>query len=131
MQPVVKAIDQYYSPKEPPAYQDYVTAERLSSRFYDDNQWIAIAYMDAYQRNPDPKYLKASKMIYEFMLDGLDTVAGGGIYWKEGELDTKNTCSNGPGVLVALRLYQTSKEKHYLNTALAIYDWTNKNFAGT
>lgn len=124
MAPVVKAIDQYYNAKLPPAYQDYVTSERLSERFYDDNQWIAIAYLDAYKRTKVPKYLDASKMIYQFMIKGLDTAAGGGMYWKEGDLSTKNTCSNGPGILVALELYLATKDQQYLKTALDIYQWT-------
>jgi hypothetical protein len=127
MTPVESAVEQYYSDVKPaPAYQDYVTKERLSSRFYDDNQWIAITYMDAYSRKKDSKYLEKSKMIYKFMMTGYDTVSGGGLYWKEGDLGTKNTCSNGPGILVALRLYQLTKNKEYLNTALKLYDWTNK-----
>ena len=125
---VEHAINQYYSDKPPyPAYQDYVLKERLSSRFYDDNQWIAIAYLDAYNRKHKKKYLEASEMICRFMLGGLDTVAGGGIYWKEGVKTTKNTCSNGPAVLVLLQLYKITHKKEYLKTALDIYQWTNKH----
>jgi len=92
MLPVEKAIDEYYSAAPPfAAYQDYVTKERLSSRFYDDNEWVAIAYLDAYNRNHKKKYLEVSQMIYRFIIGGLDTVAGGGIYWKEGDKSTKNT----------------------------------------
>ncbi|NCD72325.1 glycoside hydrolase family 76 protein [Mucilaginibacter agri] len=127
MLPIEQAIDQYYSDKPPvPAYQDYVTKERLSSRFYDDNQWIAIAYLDAYRRNHKKKYLDVSEMICKFMLSGRDTVTGGGMYWKEGDLSTKNTCSNGPGVLVLLQLYQLTNDSHYLTSAFDIYHWTNK-----
>jgi len=128
MSGVVNAINQYYNDAAPaPAYQDYVTSERLSSRFFDDNQWIAIAYLDAYNRNKKPLYLEKAKMIYEHMVKaGLDTVAGGGLYWKEGQMDTKNTCSNGPGILVALQLYKVTKEQKYLDLALALYAWTNK-----
>jgi hypothetical protein len=126
--PVEQAIEQYYSDKPPlPGYQDYVTSERLSSRFYDDNQWVAIAYLDAYQRNHKKRYLQKSEMICRFMLGGLDTVVGGGIYWKEGDFKTKNTCSNGPGVLVLLQLYKVTHQARYLKTAQAIYQWTNKN----
>lgn len=129
MSGVAAAIDQYYSPVPPsPAYQDYVTSERLSSRFFDDNQWIAIAYLDAYHRNKKPVYLEKAKMIYQHMVKaGLDTVAGGGLYWKEGELNSKNTCSNGPGILVALQLYKITGEKQYLELALKLYSWTNKH----
>lgn len=127
MQPVDKAIDQYYSDVPPaPAYQDYVLAERASSRFFDDNQWIAIASLDAYNRNKNPVYLQKAKMIYTHMIKaGLDQAAGGGLYWKEGQMDTKNTCSNGPGILVALGLYKVTKEKKYLDMALKLYQWTN------
>lgn len=131
MQPVERAIDQYYSDQQPyPAYQDYVTSERTSSRFYDDNQWIAIAYLDAYQRTKQKHYLEKSKMICRFMLGGLDTVSGGGFYWKEGDMKTKNTCSNGPGILVLLQLYQITHEAHYLTTALSVYQWTNAHLQG-
>jgi uncharacterized protein YyaL (SSP411 family) len=129
MSATAAAIDQYYSDAAPaPAYQDYVTTERLSSRFFDDNQWIAIAYLDAYQRNKKPVYLEKAKMIYEHMiLAGLDTVAEGGLYWKEGEKDSKNTCSNGPGILVALQLYKVTKKAKYLEMARSLYEWTNKH----
>ncbi|WP_094570644.1 glycoside hydrolase family 76 protein [Mucilaginibacter xinganensis] len=127
MQQVVNAIDQYYSNKPPfPGYQDYPLTERKSSRFYDDNQWIAIAYLDAYHRTNNKKYLHSSEMIYRFMMGGLDTASGGGLYWKEGDKNTKNTCSNGPGILVALQLYKITKQQHYLNTALTLYKWVNK-----
>ncbi len=127
MQPVEQAINQYYSDKPPfPAYQDYVIKERISSRFYDDNQWIAIAYLDAYNRNKHMKYLDTSEMICRFMLHGLDTVTGGGMYWKEGDFKTKNTCSNGPGILVSLQLYNVTHQPKYLQTALDVYQWINK-----
>lgn len=129
MATVVKAIDQYYNDEAPaPAYQDYVTSERKSSRFFDDNQWIALAYLDAYQRNKQPEYLQKAKMIYKHMIAvGLDTAAGGGLYWKEGELDSKNTCSNGPGILVALQLYKVTKDRSYLQMAQTLYTWVNRH----
>ncbi|WP_462267197.1 glycoside hydrolase family 76 protein [Mucilaginibacter sp.] len=127
MKPVEQAIEQYYSNAAPvPAYQDYVTHERKSSRFYDDNEWIAITYLDAYKRTHQKRYLDVSKMIYRFIESGTDTVAGGGVYWKEGDKTTKNTCSNGPAILVALQLYTITKQPAYLNNALALYKWTNR-----
>ncbi len=59
------------------------------------------------------------------MMTGYDTIVGGGIYWKEGDKTTKNTCSNGPGILIALQLYIITKNKHYLDTALLLYNWVN------
>lgn len=126
MQPVIQAIERYYSFKTPaPAYQDYPRQERESSRFYDDNQWVAIALLDAYNRTRKEEYLRKATTIYRFMLTGMDTLTGGGLYWKEGDLATKNTCSNGPGILVALQLFRITREQHYLDTALLIYHWVN------
>jgi len=126
LSPVEKAVSRYYNTAAPaPGYQDYVTAERKSSRFYDDNQWIAIAFLDAWNRTHNRKYLDSAEMISRFMLTGLDTVTGGGLYWKEGDRTSKNTCSNGPGILVLLELYKTNHRQGCLDTALKLYRWTN------
>ncbi|MEO8720157.1 MAG: glycoside hydrolase family 76 protein [Ginsengibacter sp.] len=126
MTPVMKAIDQYYSDISPaPAYQACVTKEEKDSRFYDDNQWIAIACLDAYNRTKNKEYIDIAKMIYRFMMTGYDTLSGGGLYWREDKKDSKNTCSNGPGIIVALELYKITKQKNYLVTALILYNWVN------
>jgi len=131
MKPVLAAISQYHNTNPPaPGYQAYVTKEEKDSRFYDDNQWIAIACLDAYNRTKEKSYLAIAEEIYRFQMTGYDEKAGGGLYWKEDEKNTKNTCSNGPGILVALQLYKITKKKEYLTTALKLYNWTNKNLRG-
>lgn len=128
MSPVMKAIRQYHSNIPPvPAYQSYVTKEEKVSRFYDDNQWIAIACLDAYNRTKKDSYLNIAKEIYRFMMTGFDTLSGGGLYWKEDEKTSKNTCSNGPGIIIALQLYKITHQQNYLNTALVLYKWVNAN----
>jgi uncharacterized protein YyaL (SSP411 family) len=127
MAPVEAAIAQYYSDMPPaPGYQAYVKKEKTDTRYYDDNQWIAIAWLDAYNRTHRQNYLQRAELIDRFMMTGLDTAAGGGFYWREGDKSTKNTCSNGPGVLIVLQLYKITHKQEYLNTALAVYAWTNK-----
>jgi uncharacterized protein YyaL (SSP411 family) len=128
MTPVMNAIQQYYSDMPPaPGYQAYVTREEKDSRFYDDNQWVAIACLDAYNRTHEKKYLDVAEMIYRFMMTGYDTLSGGGLYWREDKKVSKNTCSNGPGILVALELYKITKQQNYLDTALVLYHWVNKH----
>ena len=128
IKPVLNAVKQYYNPNPPaPGYQAYVSKEGNDSRFYDDNQWIAIAALDAYNRTSDKSYLTLAEEIYRFMMTGFDDKTGGGLYWKEDEKNTKNTCSNGPGILVALQLYKITKKNEYLKTAIELYNWTNKN----
>jgi len=128
MTPVLKAIDQYYSTIPPaPAYQAYITKEEKADRFYGDNQWIAIASIDAYNRTKKQQYLNIAEDIYHFMMTGFDDAAGGGLYWKEGDKTTKNTCSNGPAILVAIQLYKITQNRNYLDTALVLYNWVNKH----
>jgi uncharacterized protein YyaL (SSP411 family) len=121
------AIEKYDNPSQPaPGYQAKVMLEGQDTRYYDDNQWIGIAAMDAYERTKNKAYLVLGQKTYRFMMTGFDQATGGGIYWREGDHATKNTCSNGPGILLALQLYQATKEKGYLDTALLLYRWTNE-----
>jgi hypothetical protein len=128
MSPVMNAIRQYHSDEPPvPAYQAYVRKEAKDSRFYDDNQWIAIACLDAYKRIRKDAYLNIAKEVYRFMMTGFDTLSGGGLYWREDKKKSKNTCSNGPGILVALQLYKITHQQEYFNAGLNLYKWVNEH----
>ena len=126
MSKIEKQLTFYYDPAAPaPGYSDYIMKLMPGERYYDDNQWIGITALDAYARTKQKKDLAQGKAMYDFMMTGYNQVLGGGLYWKEGSTSSKNTCSNGPGVLVALQLYQATKNKAYLDTALKIFSWTN------
>jgi hypothetical protein len=127
MKPLVENMANYYNPAPPAGgYTDYIMKLKPGERYYDDNQWIGITALDAYARTKNNADLKLGKAMYDFMMTGYNQVLGGGIYWKEGSLESKNTCSNGPGVLVALQMYKATKQKAYLDTALKIFNWTNE-----
>ena len=128
LMPAFKIIQKYHTDLSPaPAYASYAVPLGGGSRFYDDNQWIGITAMDAYKRTKDERWLLTGKEIYRFMMTGYDTVAGGGLYWQEGNKSFKNTCSNGPGIILAAQLYQATKEQPYLDTALLLFKWVNAN----
>ncbi len=128
LHPDLAIINKYHNNLPPaPGYASYTMEHGGGDRFYDDNQWIGIAAMDALKRTKNEKWLVIGKEIYKFMMTGYDTTTGGGLYWQEGNMKTKNTCSNGPGIIVALQLYAATKEKAYIDTALLLYDWVNAN----
>jgi rhamnogalacturonyl hydrolase YesR len=132
MDSTFRVILKYYDTRQPaPGYASYPPPLGGGDRFYDDNQWIGIALMDGYFRKKDPVYLQKSIEIYRYMMTAYDTASGGGLYWQEGKLNSKNTCSNGPGVILALQLYKATKQKSYLDTALLLYNWVNKNLKDT
>ena len=121
-------IRKYYDTSAPaPGYASYIPVLGGGDRFYDDNQWIGIALMDAYKRTGKAAYIKDSKEIYRFMMTAFDTATGGGLYWQEGKLNSKNTCSNGPGIILALQLYKATGNKKYQDTALLLYNWVNSH----
>ena len=125
---VLQSIQAYYDPSAPAAsYGSYIVKEKRDDRFYDDNQWIGIACLDVYERTKQEKYLQQGLLVYHFMMTGFDTISGGGLYWKENDVTTKNTCSNGPGVLVALQAHQATGNKSFLDTAILLYNWTKKH----
>lgn len=128
LQPVIQTIGQYYNPNPPaPGYQAYINLNGNDTRYIDDNQWIGIAAIDAYNRTKKQEYLDLAKLIYNFMMTGYDTVSGGGLYWRENDFTTKNTCSNGPGVVLAFQLFKATNEKKYFDEGLDIFNWTNKH----
>lgn len=126
MAPLLKIMYKYYDAAPPrPGFSDYIMKLKPGERYYDDNEWVGIAALDAYARTGQKTDLELGQAMYDFVMTGYNQDLGGGVYWKEGSMSSKNTCSNGPAVLVALQLYQVTKDKALLDTALKIFNWTN------
>lgn len=125
---VVTALEQYFDKtRNPHAYQAYPGKFGGDDRFYDDNAWLGIDFMEAYCRTEDKTYLRKAKVVFQFILSGWSDELGGGIYWCEQKRATKNTCSNGPTAILALELYKVTGDKTYLDWGQKVYDWTRKN----
>jgi hypothetical protein len=97
-----------------------------ADRYYDDNAWIALGLLEAYDITRDPRDLDRAKATVAFVLSGEDSKLGGGLYWREQKLESKNTCSNAPGILAVLRLYQVTGDPTLLSTARRLYSWTRR-----
>lgn len=111
--------------RTPAAYQALPEFAGGSDRFYDDNEWLGLDFMEAYHTTKNTAYLSKAVQIFDFIKSGWSEEMGGGIYWCEQKKDTKNTCSNGPAAILALGLYEATGEKQYLDWALRIYNWTS------
>ncbi len=61
----------------------------------------------------EPKYLQKAQLIWKFIESGTDDNLGGGIYWCEQRKESKNTCSNAPGSVFALKLFEATKDSAY------------------
>ena len=111
----------------PAAYSSYINTAPASDRFYDDNVWLGIDFCDIYEATGDEKYLVEAEMIWKFIESGTDDVLGGGIYWCEQQKHSKNTCSNAPGTVYALKLYAATGDARYLEQGKALYAWTKEH----
>jgi uncharacterized protein YyaL (SSP411 family) len=98
--------------------------QQRADRYYDDNVWIVLALIEALEATRDEKYLERAERTMRFVLSGEDDELGGGIYWRERRRNSKNTCSNAPAIVAALRLYQKTTNAQHLATAERLYDWT-------
>ena len=98
-----------------------------SGKYYDDNAWLVLGFVEAYEVTGDAAYLDWARETQEFYLSGWDDVLGGGIYWFQ-DHRSKNTCSNGPTAAAALRLYLVGGDAEQLDWAKRIVEWTNGAF---
>lgn len=117
--------------RQPAAYASYVNTAPQSDRFYDDNVWLGIDFTDMYLATKDPKYLDKARMIWEFIESSTDSILGGGIYWCEQKKGGKNTCSNAPGSVYALKLYEATADRRFLDKGRELYTWTKNNLQDT
>ena len=122
---VLVGLEEYFDTRRvPEAYASYINTAPQSDRFYDDNIWLGIDFTDTYLITKENKYLQKAELIWKFIESGTDNKLGGGIYWCEQKKASKNTCSNAPGSVFALKLFQATQNKTYLNKGEQLYNWT-------
>ncbi|MCW5941363.1 MAG: hypothetical protein KIS66_03975 [Fimbriimonadaceae bacterium] len=93
-------------------------------RYYDDNAWIALAYLDANEAVPDRKTLARAKEAFAFVMTGESSELGGGVFWRENDRKSKNVCANAPAALAALKLFAATQDAKYRETADRLVAWT-------
>ncbi|MGM9636429.1 MAG: glycoside hydrolase family 76 protein [Eubacteriales bacterium] len=112
---------------------------------YDDQMWIIMDLMDAYEYTGTLEYMNEAVRLADICLDGWDVGLDadgneyGGITWGPAYA-TKHTCSNAPLIepLVSIAvaysdLGDATKATYYLDWAIKVYDWTSshlRNSAG-
>ena len=122
---VLPGLTNYFDTvRSPFAYASYINDAPPSDRFYDDNVWLGIDFTELYLHTSKAEYLEKAKLIWKFIESGTDEKLGGGIYWCEQSKKSKNTCSNAPGAVYALKLFEATKDSSYFKQGKALYEWT-------
>ena len=111
MRKFFEAMDAYWDVKvKIPGYEPART-QGGSDKYYDDNAWMVLTFLEAYELTGESRYLKRAEETLEFVVSGWDEEAGGGIWWHEKHKDgDKNTCVNAPAALGCFRLARFEKE---------------------
>lgn len=98
-----------------------------NDRYYDDNAWMVMSLVESYEVTKNERWLHRAEDALKFVLSGGDDKLGGGIYWRESDKASKNTCSNGPAAAACLAVYQYTHDAKLLDRAKSIYAWTKTN----
>lgn len=107
----------------------YLGSYGFGNGFTDDSEWIILTLIRMYEITGVQKYLDAAAATYKETVIARWTYDenGGGIRWSLTEANSKNACSNGPGVLCAMRLWANMPEgaerDQYLADAKRVYNW--------
>lgn len=101
------------------------------NQFYDDMEWMALACLRVYEETDDLDYLDATMKMWNHIKKAKNNYKGvGGLAWKTDAPASRMSCSNGPGCLLAMRLYKLAIEdgrnedaSYYLTFAKEVYSW--------
>jgi hypothetical protein len=96
--------------------------------FYDDENWMTLALMRAYDLTGDATYLTEATTLYADIMAGWDTTCcgatPGGIWWDKPHTQ-KATASNAGPVIAGVRLSERTNDASYLAFAKQVYAfWT-------
>lgn len=105
-------------------FYDVQDARGWSRDFYDDENWMALALIRAYDVFKDPAYLNRAVSLYLDIESAWDeTCCGaqkGGIWWRK-QHDAKVTAINGGAIITGVRLYEHTQDASYLAFAKKVF----------
>lgn len=114
-----------------PGYEPSPTSGNGNDKYYDDNAWMVLTYLEAYEMTQESCYLKRAGEVLDFVMSGWDEQAGGGIWWHEKHKDDgKNTCVNAPAAVGCFRISKFSDAKtstRRIEDGRKVMDWTTAN----
>jgi hypothetical protein len=134
---VASAIEAYFDDdRQPPAYSSYFPPPygHPNDRFYDDNAWIGIELMRAYDVTGYELAIERAGQIFDYLVSGWDasedSPTSGGVFWVEASWSRhRNTVSTAPaailGLLLADKEEDPARRHYYLEWSKQMYDWVD------
>jgi predicted alpha-1,6-mannanase (GH76 family) len=88
-----------------------ITSKGFLNKYYDDEGWWALAWIDAYDLTGNRRYLAMASSIFADMAKGWDNTCEGGIWWSK-DRKYKNAIANELFLSVAAHLAARTKNPH-------------------
>jgi hypothetical protein len=116
---------------QPQAFQSAVAPPEGpgGDTYYDDNAWVALDLLDAYQLTGNPTDLALAQDTFNFVVTGWDTSqtdgCPGGVFWEDVSGSPRTVTANGGNAEVGLELYQLTHDSADLSWAERMYQWVN------
>jgi Glycosyl hydrolase family 76 len=98
------------------------------TKYYDDNDWVAIELVRLYERTHSPALLGSAEGIMAFEMAGWQedprlACPGGIPFSNDPEDNERNTVTTAPAAALAAQLYRLTHNPEYLQFALKAYGW--------
>jgi len=122
------ALEQYWKVKE--GMGGYAVLPGGSERYYDDNAWVVLGLLEAYQLTGQSKCLAQAVKTLTFIAGGEKKTKGGGIRQHEDKPGGAAICTTAPATVGALRLYEITKNPKFLQAAERWYAWMTSKEVG-
>jgi len=127
----IQGVEKYWnSTTTPPGYDSYVRPPlgHGGDKFYDDNLWIGLEFVQLYRMNGDQQALSRAKQIFDLNVYGWDDdpthPCPGGVFWTQAPWSQdRNVVSNGPGAELGFHLYELTADPYYLEWGTKMYEW--------
>jgi Glycosyl hydrolase family 76 len=99
--------------------------------YYDDNEWVGIELVRAYDLTHERSDLEQAEQIMSFVMAGWDAAPGlpcsGGVPFSNAEGNTdRNTVTDAPAAELGARLYKLTGDTQYLTFAETAYAWVRQ-----
>lgn len=121
-----ESLRRYWDKDAPiPGFDAYFSSKTDDDKYYDDNAWMVLSFVEAYDVTKDKQFLDWAQSTQKFVLSGYDDKLGGGLYWHQQKKESKNTVVAAPAAASALELYRVTGNKADLEEAKRLYTWTN------
>ena len=102
-----------------------------SNVYYDDMEWVGLAFLRAYDVTGEAKYRATVDSVWTDIKTAWNDNCGGGMAWRKDRLDYKNTPANMPAAILAARLYTRFGNADDLAWAQKIFDWQTAHLVDT